>query len=127
MLGADGRPKEWSQLHDQVSVADGHVQRLKSAVRRHQSALDDLSGEIALTTAEQGRRIAALGEVVGGFAAVRPDLAPQLMAAAYDDERQWLDDALDVSVPGLSLANEGRNPEEPGLRMRAYVPVRRMA
>lgn len=127
LQGADGRPREWNQLHHQVGIADAHVQRLKVAVRRHQSVLDDLSGEIALTTTEQGRQIAALGKAVGSFVAVRPDLAPQLMAAAYDDERQWLDDALDVSVPGLSPANQGRSPEEPAPRMRADVPVRRMA
>ncbi|MET4677725.1 MULTISPECIES: MobA/MobL family protein [unclassified Luteibacter] len=127
MQGADGKPKEWAGLDDQVRVADGHVQRLKAAVRRHQAVLDDLSGDITLTTAERARQIAALGEGVGAFVAVRPDLAPQLMAAAYDDEREWLDDALKVSVPGVSPANEGRNPEEPALRMRADVPVRRMA
>ncbi|MDQ7996908.1 MAG: MobA/MobL family protein [Luteibacter sp.] len=99
MLGADGRPKEWSQLHDQLGIADGHVQRLKSAVRRHQSALDDVSGEIALTTAEQGRQIAALGEAVGSFVAIRSDLAPQLVSAAYDDERQWLEPALNLVIP----------------------------
>jgi len=102
--GADGRPKEWTGLDDQVRVADGHVQRLKAAVRRHQSVLDDLTGAITLTTAEQGRQIAALGEAVGGFAAVRPDLAPQLMAAAYDDERRWLEPALQVSLPEMPAA-----------------------
>jgi hypothetical protein len=40
-------------------VADGHVQRLKAAVRRHQSVLDDLTGAITMTTAEQGRQITA--------------------------------------------------------------------
>jgi hypothetical protein len=60
-----------------VHVADGHVQRLKAAGRRHQSVLDDLSREITMTTAEQGRQIAALGEAVGTFVAIRCNLAPQ--------------------------------------------------
>jgi hypothetical protein len=102
--GADGRPKEWTGLDDQVHVADGHVQRLKAAGRRHQSVLDDLSREITMTTEEQGRQIAALGDAVGSFVAVRPDLAPRLMAAAYDDERQWLAPALQVSLPEMPAA-----------------------
>jgi hypothetical protein len=97
--GADAKPREWSQLHDQVDIADGHVQRLKAAGRRHQSTLDDLSGEIALTTAEQGRQISALGDAVGAFVAVRSDLAPRLVAAAYDDERHWLEPALREHMP----------------------------
>ncbi|WP_369928492.1 MobA/MobL family protein [Xanthomonas sp. NCPPB 2632] len=127
LQGGDGKPKEWNQLHDQVGIADGHVQRLKAAARRHQAVLDDLTGDITLTTAEQGRQIATLGEAVGAFVAVRPDLAPQLMAAAYDDERRWLDHVLDVSVPGSGPETEGRKPEEPALRMRPDSPVRRMA
>jgi hypothetical protein len=97
--GSDGKPKEWNQLHDQVGIAHGHVQRLKAAVRRHQAVLDDLSGEITMTTAEQGRQIAALGEAVGSFVAIRSDLAPQLVSAAYDDERQWLEPALNLVIP----------------------------
>ncbi|WP_036112695.1 MULTISPECIES: MobA/MobL family protein [Luteibacter] len=118
--GPNGRPKEWTGLDDQVRVADGHVQRLKAAVRRHQSTLDDLSGEIALTTTEQGRQIAALGEAVGSFVAVRPDLAPRLMAAAYDDERQWLEPVMLERIPSAveeTTLNQSV-PETLSLRLR---------
>lgn len=99
MQGADGRPKEWNQLHDQVDTANGHMQRMKAAVRRHQTVLDDLSGEIELTTAEQGRQLAVLGEAVEAFVAVEPNLAPHLVAAAYDDEQLWLEPALNLVTP----------------------------
>jgi hypothetical protein len=99
MQGADGKPKEWTGLDDQVRVADGHVQRLKAAVRRHQSVLDDLTGEITMTAAERGQQLAALGEAVGSFVAMTPDLAPQLARAAYDDEREWIEPALREHMP----------------------------
>jgi len=110
MQGADGRPKEWIGLDDQVRVADGHVQRLKAAVLRHQSVLNDLTGEITRTTAEQGRQIAALGEAVGAFVAVRPDLAPQLVGAAYDDEREWLEPAVSIlHLKNIAIPSEADN------------------
>jgi len=117
--GADGKPKEWNRLHDQVGAADGHVQQMKAAVRRHQSVLDDLTGEIRMTTAERGRHDTALGEAVGEFVAVRPDLASQLMAAAYDDERHWLEPALQVRLPEMSAAAIGvPTPDVLALRIR---------
>jgi hypothetical protein len=117
--GADGKPREWNQLHDQVGIADGHVQRLKASARRHQSTLDELREEIALTTAEQGRQISALGDAVGAFVAVRPDLAPRLVAAAYDDERHWLEPAPQVRLPEMSAAAiEVPTPDVLALRIR---------
>jgi len=123
MQGPNGRPKKWTGLDDQVRVADGHVQRLKAAVRRHQSTLDDLSGEIELTTTEQGQQIASLGEAVGAFVAVRPDMATQLMAAAYDDEREWLKPALGFDMH-QSVNARLRLPENPdALRLRLRQPA----
>lgn len=97
--GADGRPKEWTGLDDQVRVADGHVQRLKGAVHRHRAVLDDLTGAITITTAEREQQLAALGEAVGSFVAMTPDFAPQLARAAYDDEREWIEPALREHMP----------------------------
>lgn len=80
-------------------MTDGHVQRPKAAVRRHQTALNELIGALTMTTAEQGWQVAVLGDAAGNFVAIRPDLAPQLLEAAYDDKRQWLEPTLHVRVP----------------------------
>ena len=78
-----------------------------------------LTGAITTTAAEQGRQISVLGEAAGAFVAVRPDLAPQLVAVAYDDERQWLEPALQVSLPEMpTAAIEVPTPDVLALRIR---------
>lgn len=51
--------------------------------------------------------------------AISSSLAPQLVAAAYDDERQWLEPALQVSLPEMpAAAIEVPAPDVLALRMR---------
>jgi hypothetical protein len=123
-LSEASKPKEWRALHAQVSVKNGHVQRLKSTSRAHASALDDLARASNVAAEEQAQQTARLGDAIGAFVEINPGLATHLLAAAYDDERTWLEPAIAARVPETPDITSIDLPEPEALKLRLRTSMR---
>ncbi|WP_369926566.1 MobA/MobL family protein [Xanthomonas sp. NCPPB 2632] len=124
MPGSDGKPREWRALHDQASVKNARVQRLKSTARAHVSALDDIDQAANVAVDEQAQQAARLDDAVSAFVEINPGLAPHLLAAAYDDERPWLEPAIASRVPEPPGNAAVDLPEPEALKLRLRTSMR---
>jgi hypothetical protein len=104
--GQDSGPAPWQMLQAQARDHGQHVLILEGTVARHIKALMVLDEEAQPLRHRQVRLERRLREATTGLVDLDAVYGAQLLGAANDEEKVWLEPALAASVPSSALGQE---------------------